>query len=249
MTRTALWTALVTCLIVIITMITIGPANAHDTEERLRLRIRIDDGDLLLIGKNVGEHPVTVEWRRIVIPGYHPNAALTWHVGEHSVGAIVLEPGEKMRQRFSGVVHLGYEGDEVTITPDTFANAVLPDGQYKFQVQTSERKWTRRFVITDGELSDRLSLEAMAALVEKHFPEAWRAEALDVAWCESRYKPKAQNPTSSAGGLFQFLDSTWQRFGKGAKYDANQNAKAAAALVQHYVNEGHWRWAAWSCQP
>lgn len=43
--------------------------------------------------------------------------------------------------------------------------------------------------------------------------EAWHPEghtltrqALRVAYCESRFNPRADNPTSTAWGLFQFLD-------------------------------------------
>lgn len=34
-----------------------------------------------------------------------------------------------------------------------------------------------------------------------------------IAWCESRNNPLARNPTSSAKGRFQFLDSSWKYYG------------------------------------
>lgn len=35
-------------------------------------------------------------------------------------------------------------------------------------------------------------------------------DALRIAMCESSLNPKARNPTSSAKGLYGFLDGTWQ---------------------------------------
>jgi hypothetical protein len=34
-----------------------------------------------------------------------------------------------------------------------------------------------------------------------------------ICWRESRYNPQLQNPTSTAFGLYQFLDSTWKYYG------------------------------------
>ncbi|ARO29954.1 lytic murein transglycosylase-related protein [Rhizobium sp. NXC14] len=51
--------------------------------------------------------------------------------------------------------------------------------------------------------------------------------ALKTAQIESGLNPHAQNKGSSAGGLFQFIDSTWGKYGKGAsKYDAYASADA-----------------------
>lgn len=38
--------------------------------------------------------------------------------------------------------------------------------------------------------------------------------ALKVAWCESRYDPVVKNPDSTAKGVFQFIDGTWEGYGK-----------------------------------
>ena len=89
----------------------------------------------------------------------------------------------------------------------------------------------------------------MRALIERFFPAEWVDEALAVSWCESRWNPSAKNRSSSASGLFQFLRSTWQRYGEGSVFDPVANVRAAAAMTQRYEELGHWRWAGWSCQP
>lgn len=33
-----------------------------------------------------------------------------------------------------------------------------------------------------------------------------------IAWCESRNNPLAKNPNSTAKGIYQFLDGTWQNY-------------------------------------
>lgn len=69
----------------------------------------------------------------------------------------------------------------------------------------------------------------------------------DVPWamrvmnCESQGDPTAQNPTSSAGGLFQFIDSTWAftPYGHLPKYDPIANIQAAAWLF-YEDGPSHW---------
>lgn len=57
-------------------------------------------------------------------------------------------------------------------------------------------------------------------------------QALAVAKLESGLNPRAQNPRSSAGGLFQFIDSTWNQYGGGDKFDAATNADAGARYLR-----------------
>lgn len=60
--------------------------------------------------------------------------------------------------------------------------------------------------------------------------------ALKIAHIESKLDPKAQNPRSSAGGLFQFIDDTWGRYGKGAsKYDPYANADAGMRFTRDNI--------------
>ena len=50
--------------------------------------------------------------------------------------------------------------------------------------------------------------------------------ALEIAECESRFNPKASNPESTAKGVYQFLDGTWEQIGaKGHQFDAPENIK------------------------
>lgn len=52
--------------------------------------------------------------------------------------------------------------------------------------------------------------------------------------CESGWKPEAQNSISSAGGLFQFLDSTWARYANEGweKYNPQNNIDAGIKLFK-----------------
>lgn len=67
-----------------------------------------------------------------------------------------------------------------------------------------------------------------------------------VAWCESRLNPHAQNPHSSARGLFQFLDTTWAHtpYRSFSRDDPHANALAAGWVVRK--DHG---WREWQCRP
>jgi hypothetical protein len=54
-----------------------------------------------------------------------------------------------------------------------------------------------------------------------------------TAQIESGGDPKAQNPRSSAGGLFQFIDSTAREYGLLDRFDAEQATDAAARLASN----------------
>ena len=54
-----------------------------------------------------------------------------------------------------------------------------------------------------------------------------------TAQVESSLNPRAQNPKSSAGGLFQFVDKTWGQYGNGQdRFDPAASADAAARLMR-----------------
>ena len=61
--------------------------------------------------------------------------------------------------------------------------------------------------------------------------------ALKTAQIESGLDPHAQAKGSSAGGLFQFIDGTWSKYGKGeSKFDAYANADAFMRLTRDNQN-------------
>ena len=61
-----------------------------------------------------------------------------------------------------------------------------------------------------------------------------------IMMCESGGNPKAQNPNSSAKGLFQFIDSTWKENCKGNIFNPNDNYACAERMVLQEDKISHW---------
>lgn len=101
------------------------------------------------------------------------------------------------------------------------------------------------------------SVEQWRWLVEKYFPADRVDEALRVMACESRGNPNAKNSSSSATGLFQFLDRTWawmsvmSGWGGYSRLDPEANVAVAAYLVDFSIRSGHpgGAWGHWECKP
>jgi hypothetical protein len=55
--------------------------------------------------------------------------------------------------------------------------------------------------------------------------------AVAIAMIESRLNPNAKNPKSSAAGVFQFIDDTWNGMGGGNKFDAELNVQRGVQLM------------------
>lgn len=55
-----------------------------------------------------------------------------------------------------------------------------------------------------------------------------------IMYCESKYNPYAANPSSTARGLFQFLDTSWSAWGNGGDvYSIPDNIDAAITYYQY----------------
>jgi hypothetical protein len=81
-------------------------------------------------------------------------------------------------------------------------------------------------------------------LVAAYFPADQVAKGCQVIMCESGGNPTADNPSSSASGLWQFLDRTWGGHGGFVR------AKDAPPSVQTEKAAMLWRssgWRPWSC--
>ncbi len=68
-----------------------------------------------------------------------------------------------------------------------------------------------------------------------------------IKWCESRGNPKARNPRSTAKGLYQFLDGSFEYYGtkywgstKGKSALNSQHNEELAAYVMRTVGTSPW---------
>jgi peptidoglycan hydrolase CwlO-like protein len=99
------------------------------------------------------------------------------------------------------------------------------------------------------------AVERWRPLVTTYFPADRVEGALQVIRCESYGDPDAYNPYSGAGGLFQFLPSTWATvspragFAGADIFDGEANIGTAAWLTGYYASQGSDPWAAWACKP
>lgn len=88
-------------------------------------------------------------------------------------------------------------------------------------------------------------------LIEEYFGSAQYAKACSVMQCESEGNPRAQNPVSTASGLYQFLDTTWVAARGAVGADEYARAKDAPAELQ-IAAAAAWQqrtsWTQWVCQ-
>lgn len=99
-----------------------------------------------------------------------------------------------------------------------------------------------------------IDVETWRSLVGAYFRTEDVDLALRVIACESHGDPAAQNPRSSAAGLFQHLTRYWARraaaagFAGASVFDPEANVAAAAWLVYSDGGWSHWRasQACWS---
>ena len=64
--------------------------------------------------------------------------------------------------------------------------------------------------------------------------------ALDLAYWESRYDTSARNASSTAKGVFQYLDGTWKTYCSGNQFDHNDNVDCAVRMLYDQELLKHW---------
>lgn len=74
-----------------------------------------------------------------------------------------------------------------------------------------------------------------SALKAKGYSEEWMQPLMELVARESSFNSAAKNPSSSAAGLFQFLDSTRKNYG-GNKVNWNDPYQQALAGIQYVVD-------------
>jgi hypothetical protein len=82
------------------------------------------------------------------------------------------------------------------------------------------------------------------ALVASATPAEASPDWGPVIGCESGGNPTATNPSSSASGLFQFLDTTWQGLGGKGRAKDNSVAKQYELANKQYGYSGFTAWEA-----
>lgn len=81
---------------------------------------------------------------------------------------------------------------------------------------------------TDNNIGNALGLDFSTLEAENGLPQGYLER---TAFIESKGDPNAQNPRSSAGGLFQFIDSTAKQYGVKDKFDPVQATDGAIDLA------------------
>lgn len=77
---------------------------------------------------------------------------------------------------------------------------------------------------------EKTTREDIIKMIKETFPD--EPLMLKIAWCESRLETKAKNSTSSAKGLFQILDGTWEHFKcEGDPFNAKDNIKCGKKIL------------------
>lgn len=100
---------------------------------------------------------------------------------------------------------------------------LAPKAQHETQQAQHQFKWNYNFSSNVHEA------------IKENFDESEWLNAEQVIKCESSGNAGAQSKTSTAGGLFQILDGTWNWLGcDGSKYNAFDNAKCGANLHKLY---------------
>jgi hypothetical protein len=81
-------------------------------------------------------------------------------------------------------------------------------------------------------------------------PQSWASsKALaNIIQHESGYRPTAQNPTSTAYGMFQFLNTTWATVGCTKTSDAYQQSVCGLRYIERRYHTPERAWAFWQAQ-
>jgi hypothetical protein len=103
---------------------------------------------------------------------------------------------------------------------------------------------------TAGPFPDWLDPIMLRATYAAGVPQSWaKSQALaNIVSHESSFRATAQNPTSTAYGLFQFLNTTWATVGCTKTSDAYQQSVCGLRYIQRRYHTPEAAWAFWQRQ-
>ncbi len=127
-------------------------------------------------------------------------------------------------QEFSGVIKQAMDRRAAIGTIDKAMKALEVPTETTTQAGGAGSKSTS----TDNNIGNALGLDFSTLEAENGLPQGYLER---TAFIESRGDPNAQNPNSSAGGLFQFIDSTAKQYGVKDKFDPVQATDGAIDLA------------------
>lgn len=135
---------------------------------------------------------------------------------------------EDLNQKLASLKLLGGLGQEVV---DTVVNQELqPNGPA--QGQGGGSRGGGNNTQSNGPIATKLGIDFGSIEGEYGLPQGFLER---TAYIESRGNPNAKNPNSTAGGLFQQLDSNAKSYGVSDKFDPMQSTVGAAKFAKENV--------------
>lgn len=134
------------------------------------------------------------------------------------------------------------------VSADQYVDALYHPGETVPLAQVVVERARARVAAHGGQLS-RAELDAVLEVAG--WPPELRAQAAEVAWCESRWSPYAVGDRGNSLGLFQLWTGWFSWAGVDVENwnDIVSNAQVALAVVRRDIARGRSPWAQWSCKP
>jgi len=108
--------------------------------------------------------------------------------------------------------------NKVTLGESALAAGVIPFQPEGYMLEPKEEK-------------EETIPETIPEMIQRYFPDD--PIMLKIAQCESELFPTAKNPNSSAKGIFQIINGTWQHFKcEGDVLNAEDNIKCGVKILK-----------------
>jgi hypothetical protein len=152
----------------------------------------------------------------------------------------------KTSGRFRGYGKHGYYTMRFRLTDAAFNTRVV---SRRVRVTAATRLWSGG-VVGPRRLPAWLHPIMVRATAAVHVPASWATSGAlyELILHESGFNNRAQNPTSTAYGLFQFLDTTWAGYGCKKTSDAYIQSVCGLRYIKARYRTPERAWAFWQAQ-